>query len=127
MNTDHKLANRDERAPEKIQQRPAVAPAVDIYENAEELLVVADLPGVTQESLSLHLAKGELTFEGRRSDAAEAGVAPANNLPDYRRSFLVPQGIDAERISADLTAGILRVHLPKSASLKPRQIPITAS
>ncbi|MGK4007492.1 Hsp20/alpha crystallin family protein [Sorangium sp. So ce1036] len=126
MSTDRSLTHRHESAPEKIQQRPAVPPAVDIYENAEELLVVADLPGVTQEHLAVRLEKGELTFEGRRTEAAEREQG-ADNLPDYRRSFVVPQGIDADKISAELQAGVLRIHLPKSASLKPRQIPITAS
>ncbi|AUX20193.1 molecular chaperone Hsp20 [Sorangium cellulosum] len=126
MSTDRSLTHRPESAPEKIQQRPAVPPAVDIYENAEELLVVADLPGVAQEHLAVRLEKGELTFEGRRTEAAEREQG-ADNLPDYRRSFVVPQGIDADKISAELQAGVLRIHLPKSASLKPRQIPITAS
>jgi len=125
MNTERTLTNRDQSVPEKIQQRPAISPAVDIYENAEEVLVIADLPGVAQNSLSIRLEKGELTLEGRRSEAAES-VTPAN-VPDYRRSFLVPQGIDAERIAAKLQGGVLRVHLPKHASLKPRQIPITTS
>ncbi|WP_437677591.1 Hsp20/alpha crystallin family protein [Sorangium sp. So ce131] len=125
MSTDRNLTNRDESSPEKIQQRPAVPPAVDIYENAEELLVVADLPGVTQDHLAIRLEKGELTFEGRRAEAAEREKG-AESLPDYRRSFVVPQGIDAEKISAELQAGVLRIHLPKSASLKPRQIPISA-
>ncbi|HTN92087.1 MAG TPA: Hsp20/alpha crystallin family protein [Sorangium sp.] len=125
MSTDRNLTNRAESNPEKIQQRPAVPPAVDIYESAEELLVVADLPGVTQDRLAIRLEKGELSFEGRRTDAAEREQS-ADNLPDFRRSFVVPQGIDAEKISAELQAGVLRIHLPKSASLKPRQIPISA-
>jgi len=131
MSTEHNLTDgrneqREKNGPEKIQQRPAVAPAVDIYENAEELLVVADVPGVEQKNVSIRLEKGELTFEGRRSDAAEVGLS-AENLPDYRRSFLLPQGVDAEKIAADLSAGILKIHLPKSAALKPRQIPIATS
>lgn len=125
MSTDRNLTNRAESNPEKIQQRPAVPPAVDIYENAEELLVVADLPGVTQDRLAIRLEKGELTFEGRRAEAAEREQS-ADNLPDFRRSFVVPQGIDSEKIAAELQAGVLRIHLPKSASLKPRQIPISA-
>ena len=126
MNTERSISQRDEHAPEKIQQRPAVAPLVDIFENAEELLVVADLPGVTQDNLSIRVEKGELTLEGRRTDAAESGVT-TEGLPDYRRSFVVPQGIDTDKIGAALQAGVLRVHLPKSAALKPRQIPIRTS
>ena len=124
MSTDRNLTHRAESNPEKIQQRPAVAPAVDIYESAEELLVVADLPGVAQDRLAVRVEKGELTFEGRRTEAAEREQG-AEGVPDFRRSFVVPQGIDAEKISADLRAGVLRIHLPKSASLKPRQIPIS--
>jgi HSP20 family protein len=125
MSTDRNLTNREQNTPEKIQQRPAVPPAVDIYENAEELLVVSDVPGVEEKNLVIRLEKGELTFEGRRGDAAETN-ASTENLPDFRRSFLVPQGVDAEKISADLSAGILKIHLPKSAALKPRHIPISA-
>ncbi|KYF50565.1 heat-shock protein [Sorangium cellulosum] len=125
MSTDRNLTKRVENSPEKIQQRPAVPPAVDIYESADELLVVADLPGVTQDHLAIRLEKGELSFEGRRADAAEREQG-ADNLPDFRRSFVVPQGIDSDKISAELQAGVLRIHLPKSASLKPRQIPISA-
>lgn len=124
MSTERSITSNDPRATEKIHQRPGVAPPVDIFENADELLVVADLPGVTQENLSVHVERGELTFEGRRSDAAEGG-ASAEGLPDYRRSFLVPQGIDTDKIAAALQAGVLRIRLPKSASLKPRQIPIS--
>jgi HSP20 family protein len=126
MNIERSQNRHDERAAEKIHPRPGVASPVDVFENAEELLVVADLPGVTEGDLSIRVEKGELTFEGRRTDAAEIGVS-AEGLPDYRRSFLVPQGIDAEKIVAVLQAGVLRVHLPKSAALKPRQIPIRTS
>lgn len=124
MSTERNLTNHDKGPVEKIQQRPAVPAAVDIYENADELLVIADLPGVTQEDLSVRVEKGELTLEGRRKDAGESGVPPTE-VPDFRRSFVVPQGIDGGKIAAELKDGILRVHLPKSAALKPRQIPVT--
>lgn len=128
MSTERNLTNREEDRPEAIQQRPALAPLVDVYESADELLVVADLPGVTREGLTINLEKGELSIEGRRGDAAQLGPgADAAGLPDLRRSFLVPQGIDAEKINADLKDGVLRIHLPKAAALKPRQIPINVS
>lgn len=109
---------------EKIEQRPAIAPSVDVFENENELLVVADLPGVSQDRMSIHFEKGRLTIEGRRttpewtSRLAEAATA------DFRRTFLVPQGIDAEQITAELAQGVLAVHLPKHASVKPRRIEI---
>ncbi|AKT37305.1 Hsp20/alpha crystallin family protein [Chondromyces crocatus] len=125
MSTENNVTNRERNQAETIQQRPAVAPRVDIYENADELLVLADLPGVLQDGLSVHLEKGELTIEGRRVDAAR--VAPGNDVAglwDYRRTFLVPRGIDSAKISADLKEGVLSIHLPKAEAVKPRQIPI---
>jgi|SRR5580704_2797656 HSP20 family protein len=110
-------------APEKLHQRPAVTPAVDIFENKDELLIVADLPGVGKDDLTLNLDKGKLTIEGRHKASGDAGDT-GDVAFDYRRIFAVPQGIDAEKIAADLTAGVLRVHLPKSEALKPRQIDV---
>lgn len=132
MSNDRSLTNREQDRPETVQQRAALAPFVDIYENADQLLVVADVPGVAQEGLNINLEKGELTIEARRADAAQVGPGAAagadqGKLPDFRRTFLVPQGIDAEKISADLKDGVLRIHLPKAAALKPRQIPIRTS
>lgn len=112
---------------EKIQQRPAAAAAVDIYENAEELLVLADLPGVGREQLTINYEKGQLTIEGRRSALSDGRLlASEQRALDFRRTFLVPQGIDTDKIAADLNLGVLRVHLPKSSSLKPRQIHVKA-
>lgn len=128
MSTDRDLTNREQDRPETIQQRAAVAPLVDIYENADQLLVVADLPGVAQDGLSINLEKGELTIEAKRSEAAQLGPGTdQGGLPDFRRTFVVPKGIDAEGIKADLKDGVLRIHLPKAASLKPRQIPVRSS
>ncbi len=128
MSTDRSLTNREQDRPETIQQRSALAPLVDIYENADQLLVVADLPGVAQDGQSINLEKGELTIEAKRTDAAQVGPSTdQGGLPDFRRTFLVPKGVDAEGISADLKDGVLRIHLPKAAALKPRQIPIKSS
>lgn len=130
MSTTNKLApgapSQPQAQAEKIEQRPVVAPSVDVYENENELLVVADLPGVSQDQMSIHFDKGRLTIQGKRSAAKwPARVAEAENA-DFRRTFLVPQGIDAEHITAELSAGVLAVHLPKHASVKPRRIEVRA-
>lgn len=125
---ENKMTKRDADLAEGIQQRPAVAPAVDVFENQDELLILADMPGVKQDAIGLQFDKGKLTLEARRDDAS-AGSLLASEFKayDYRRSFLVPQGIDADKISAELTGGVLRVHLPKSATVKPRRIQIKNS
>jgi HSP20 family molecular chaperone IbpA len=127
MSNDTSIQTRQSDAPEKFEQRPTTAPLVDIYENADELLVVADMPGVAKDKIAINFDKGQLTIEGRRSPATGSGLLAAEYRPlDFHRTFLVPQGIDTDKIAAELQHGVLRVHLPKSPSLKPRQIAVKA-
>jgi HSP20 family protein len=122
MNMETKMNKRENNVPEKMAQRATVAPAVDIFENKEELLIVADLPGVAKEDLAIQFDKGHLLLEGRLRE-----FGPEEEPFDYRRTFAIPQGIDAEKISANLQNGVLRVTLPKPTAMKPRQITVTAS
>jgi HSP20 family molecular chaperone IbpA len=89
------------------------APAVDVFENADEVLLLADLPGVTAPNLTVKVDDGRLFVEAKRG---------ANQV--YARTFRVPEGTDVERVSAELTDGVVTLHLPKSAAKKTRQIPI---
>lgn len=114
MNTENAISTRGEHRPESVKQRPAVAPPVDVFENKDEVLIVADLPGVAQEALRIDLEEERLVIE-----------APREGF-DYRRSFLMPDGIDREKVSAKLTNGVLRLTLPKAAAIKPRRIEVKA-
>jgi HSP20 family molecular chaperone IbpA len=93
-----------------------IAPLVDVYENDKELLIVADVPGVEKDGLSVELDPPELRLEGRRGDSER-----------YVRAFRVSEAIDPEGISADLSNGVLEIHLRKSQAAKPRKIPIRAA
>ena len=122
-----KLQKYESRSPERVQEKEWVAPRVDIYENDEEVLLLADLPGVDKESLKIHLDKDELSLEGTVKEYA-GGEALTREFEqvDFRRAFLVPPGIDGEKITADLKNGVLWLHLPKSDALKPKQIEVKA-
>ena len=125
METSPKMTKYDERAPERVQQRFTVAPRVDVYENANELLLLCDVPGATQESVSIQLDKGQLTIEASRKDEMTGSALVAEYRPaDYARVFSVPQGIDAAKIDAQLSGGVLRLRLPKSEALRPRRIEV---
>ena len=128
MENSPKMTKYEERAPERVKQRSTVAPRVDVYENANELLLVADVPGATKESISIQLDNGQVTIEATRRDESAGSQLIAEYRPaDYARVFAVPQGIDAAKIDAQLSGGVLRLRLPKSDALKPRRIEVRSS
>ena len=104
------------RAVEKTRAR-ALTPAVDVYESQAELLVVADLPGVTRDKLDIEIDPPELRIE-TKEEGAERAV--------WRRSFTIDERIDATKVSAELKNGVLTVRLPKADEVKPRRIAIRA-
>lgn len=108
--------------------RLVVAPACDVYENRDEVLVLADLPGVTADALDIQLDRGELAIRARRAVTAGEGAPLAAELRDgdFSRRFAVPGTIDAAKITAELKDGVLWLHLPKSDAHRPRQIAVRA-
>lgn len=111
-------------------QRPAVVPPCDVYENNDEILIVADVPGVASDAFDINLDKRDLTISARRELSLREGEGSLLGTEfrdcDFQRRFAVPGGIDASRISAELKNGVLHLHLPKSEALKPRQIAVRA-
>ncbi|MCC6898180.1 MAG: Hsp20/alpha crystallin family protein [Polyangiaceae bacterium] len=105
--------------------RQTAAPRVDVYENEREILLVADLPGVSKDALTIQAEGDTLTLEARRSDPA-TGTALFRESPprDFSRSFGISPRIDRDRIEAKLEGGVLYLHLPKHPALTPRKIPV---
>jgi HSP20 family molecular chaperone IbpA len=106
------------------QQTPAprgpmfeLIPSVDSYENGEELLLLADVPGATAETVNVRIEDSVLTLQAQR--AAANGRAYR-----YRRAFQVPDSVDPERITAELKHGVLHVHLGKAERNKRRDIAV---
>jgi HSP20 family molecular chaperone IbpA len=97
-----------------------VAPRVDVFENADELLMLADMPGADPASVHVRLEGGQLTLEAERALSKDASLR-------YQRMFRVPATIDPDAISAELERGVLHVHLKKAEAAKPRTIQIKAS
>jgi HSP20 family molecular chaperone IbpA len=109
-------------------ERPSVRPRVDVFENDAEYLVVADLPGVAKDAVEVQFEDGELHLAARReATAGGTMLAEEYRTADFRRAFTMPEGVDAEKIAAELTNGVLRIHLPKSAAKRPRRIEVRAS
>jgi len=103
-------------------------PPVNLYELPNEFLLVAELPGVGTDSLELTFAGGVLTLKGERP--SPEGVPEDRYRRHERirgkweRVLTIPERIEEEQVTAEFTEGILKIHLPKMAATKPRQIPV---
>lgn len=102
-------------------------PAVDILESAEELTVVADVPGAKAESIDVRFEDGALSIHARvpprREEDAEY-LLHEYGVGDFWRTFRVSEAIDAAKISAEYAEGVLTLHLPKAEAIKPRKITV---
>lgn len=106
-------------------------PAADIIENSEELLLVADVPGANADGIDIDFERGRLTIEARIEPRQPENRTPyllhEYGVGDFCRSFEVGEGIDAEKIHAEVTDGVLTLHLPKAQALRPRKIKVKSA
>jgi HSP20 family protein len=104
------------------------APAVDIYETENELVVKADLPDVSEKDLDVRIENNTLTIRGERK--FEKKVEEENYLRvertygSFSRSFSLPNTVNSEAIKADYKNGVLTLTIPKREEAKPKQIKV---
>ena len=102
-----------------------VTPAVDIFETEQGLTLVADVPGLDREHLSIDIDQGVLTLEGRTPEwQGSQEIYREFTMPSYYRQFQLPDTIDLARISAEIRNGVLTLKLPKAEAAKPRRIEV---
>jgi HSP20 family protein len=106
-------------------QERYVTPPVDIYENGEGLVVMADLPGVAKENLDVRVENNLLTIRGKPSHLAPGDpIYREYELVSFFRQFELNDKVDQSKISAELQHGVLTLRLPKAEEAKPRKIEI---
>jgi HSP20 family protein len=121
-----------EEAPAKAERvRPGrvFLPAVDIYETAEALVLVADMPGVAGDRVTLDLKDSLLIIQGEISPPLGSGetlMAREYHTGDFYREFQLGELIDKSRIEATMNNGVLTLVLPKAERAKPRKIEVKA-
>lgn len=103
-----------------------IAPPVDIFENDQSFVVLADLPGVGPDGLEVITERDTLTIRGRTDRPAEEPDYQEFVLSDYRRTFALTEDLDVSQVSATLKDGVLRIQIAKSPRLQPKRIPITS-
>jgi len=107
--------------------RYVFTPPIDIFETEQGLVLQADLPGVSIETLDLQVQDNRLTLFGRVvapvADNARL-IHQEYEVGDYLRSFILSDEVDHDRITAKLSNGVLEVALPKAAKPEPRRIEV---
>jgi len=130
--TAKEVQKKEAETPEKSEltrARKIYSPAVDIIERKDDIIVVADMPGVDDSSVDITLEKNVLTIYGK----VDADIPEKHNLylseygiGDYQRVFTLTDEVDREKIQATVKNGILKILLPKAEVVKTRKISVKA-
>ncbi|MBF0539139.1 MAG: Hsp20/alpha crystallin family protein [Nitrospirae bacterium] len=112
---------------ERTRARKVYNPLVDIIERGNDILVIADVPGVDEKSVDITLEKNVLTITGYVEPEVEDKLRLAYaeyGIGDYQRSFTLSDEVDRDGIEATVKDGVLKVVLPKAAAIKTRKIEV---
>lgn len=109
---------------------PSFRPAVDIYEDEEGITLTAELPGVEAKDVEIDVHENVLTLKGERrlekEDRRDGYHRIERAYGSFSRSFVLPDGVEADKCEAEMKDGLLRVRLPKRPHSKPRKIEVRA-
>jgi HSP20 family molecular chaperone IbpA len=117
----------EESGAERTRSQRAFVPYADIYETGDEIVVVADMPGVSEETVEITLEQDVLTINGYVEPTPPEGHSLAYaeyDVGDFVRSFRVSNEIDRDGIEATLKDGVLQLHLPKAGPAKTKKISV---
>ena len=115
------------RGADNTRQPTPIMPAVDIWEDADGIVLKADLPGVSKENLSVGVDGETLTIEGtvRLGESPKLRDVHAEvRVARYRRTFVLGRDLDTEKIAANMTNGVLQLRIPTREAAKPRRIEV---
>ena len=129
VNNPDKKEMQSQKNIERIRSGKVFVPPVDIIETDEKITLMADMPGVDQQSINITLEQDKLMIQGNvEVDIPEdfSSFTHEYEIGDYERSFTLNEQIDREKIEATLKDGVLEVNLPKAEPAKPKKITIKA-
>ncbi len=112
-----------------LAQRSGAFPAIDIWEDGDGLHFEADVPGLAEGDIDIHIVGNELTIKGgRETETQDEGPnyhRRERRAGAFERVFTLPFDVDSDKVEAALKDGILTIKLPKAESAKPRRITVT--
>ena len=105
-------------------------PAMDLVEEGDHFVLKADLPGLSEDDVAIEVQDGVLTVSGTRTTQTERTNGGVRRLERamgrFSRSLTIPEGVDADAVTASFDRGVLEVRVPKPAQRQPRRVEITA-
>lgn len=108
----------------------SIAPALDLYQTADEVVVKANLPGLKSEDVQISVANGVLSLHGEFKQENEQNEATYHVLErrygSFERSLTLPTDVQTEKAKAEFENGVLTITLPKAETVKPKMITIKA-
>lgn len=128
--TIQKQEAREMEAPERTRTRRVYIPRVDIYETGDSVVLMADMPGVSQEQVDVTLEKNVLTIVGYVEATERDGYSLSYSEyseGDYERTFSLSDEVDRNRIEATMKDGVLKLTLPKAEEVKTRKIAVRSA
>jgi HSP20 family protein len=114
---------------ERTRECQCFVPRADIYEIDDQIVVVADVPGASEDSIEITLEKNVLTINAYVNPVEHEGYAltwAEYEVGDYQRSFRLSEEIDRSKIEATIKDGVLRLYMPKSKEAQARKISVKA-
>jgi HSP20 family protein len=103
-------------------------PAVDVWETDNELVYAFDIPGISEDEISVEYDDGALTISGKRERTEQSEsdrfYRYERRFGSFSRTVGLPQGVEEDAIRADFRNGVLEIHVPKPEAPKPRRIQI---
>ena len=106
-------------------------PALDLYQNNDNVVAIVELPGMRKEDIEISLHDGTLTIAGERKSETQGNGENANRTErfsgKFRRTVTLPTRVDSNKVNATYKDGILTVTLPKAEEAKPKQIQVNVS
>ena len=114
---------------EQTRPGPVYTPDVDIFESETDITLLADMPGVTSDHMTIDLRDDVLTLTGEAEtdgEASEEHIVMEYGVGKYYRQFTLSEVIDQAKITAELKDGVLRLVLPKVEKATPRKITVSA-
>lgn len=104
------------------------APSIDMYETDDDIVIKAELPGVSKKDINIEIKDGFLTLKGERKKEEDIKEENYHRVERYhgsfQRSFSLPSQVDQDKVKAKFKDGLLEITLPKVEKVKPKKIEI---